>query len=153
MLRITLAALHLLALGLGMGAVLTRANTLREPVTGESLRRTFRADNLWGFAAFLWLATGVWRLLGGLEKAREYYTMNSIFILKMALFVLILILEAWPMIMLIKWRREVRMGHSPGVFASVSTAKRIAMLSHLQALVLVLMIFAAVTMARGYGLS
>jgi uncharacterized membrane protein len=57
------------------------------------------------------------------------------------------------MITLIKWRREVRMGHSPGVFASVSAAKRIAMLSHTQALVLVLMIFAAVAMARGYGLN
>ena len=36
--------------------------------------------------------------------------MNHIFLLKMALFVLILALEAWPMIMLIKWRREAAKG-------------------------------------------
>jgi putative membrane protein len=152
MLRITMAALHLLALGLGMGAVLTRGNTLREPLTGESLRRTFRADTLWAFAALLWVVTGVWRMVAGLEKPREYYTMNSVFMLKMGLFVLLLALEVWPIITLMKWRREIRMGHSPGVFGSVSIAKRIAMLSHIEALVLVVMIFAAVTMARGYGL-
>lgn len=153
MLRITMAALHLLALGLGMGAVLTRGNTLREPLTNESLRRTFRADNLWGFAALLWLVTGLWRVLGGLEKAREYYMMNAVFGLKMALFALLLMLEVWPIVVLMKWRRQIRMGHSPGVFASVATAKRVAMLSHIEALLLVLMIFAAVTMARGYGLN
>ncbi len=33
MLRVALAALHLIALGLGLGAVLTRGNALREPVS------------------------------------------------------------------------------------------------------------------------
>ena len=151
MLRIILAGLHLLALGLGMGAVITRGNVMREPVTADSLRRTFRADNLWGAAAGLWLVTGLWRMLGGIEKPRAYYAINEIFMLKMVLFVLVLALELWPMIMLIKWRREMRMGHGLTTFATVPKTKRIAMLSHIEALVLVLMIFAAVAMARGYG--
>jgi putative membrane protein len=153
MFRLLMAGLHLLALGLGMGAVLTRGNTLREPLTLDSLRRTFRADTLWAVAALLWVVTGLWRMLGGLEKAREYYEMNHIFMLKMGLFVLLLALEAWPMITLIRWRREVRRGQSPAMFAPVSKARRIATLSHVQALILVLMIFAAVSMARGYGLN
>jgi putative membrane protein len=153
MFRLLMAGLHLLALGLGMGAVLTRGNTLREPLTPDSLRRAFSADNLWAVAAGLWIVTGVWRMAAGLEKAREYYEMNYIFMLKMGLFVLVLALEVWPMITLIKWRREVRGGQSPASFAPVSKARRIAMLSHLQALILVLMIFAAVSMARGYGLN
>jgi putative membrane protein len=152
MLRITLAALHLLALGLGMGAVLTRGNTLRETLTADSLRRTFRADNVWGYAAALWLGTGLWRMLGGMEKARQYYEMNYIFMLKMGLFILIFALEIWPMITLIRWRRQMRTGASLESFASVATARKIATLSHTQALILVLMIFAAVSMARGYGL-
>ena len=152
MLRIALAAFHLIALGLGMGAVLRRGTSLREPISAESLQRAFSADTLWGIAAALWLVTGVWRMAGGLEKAREYYEMNHIFWTKMALFVVILLLEIGPMITLIKWRRELRAGHNPAVFAPVAKARRIATISHVQALVLVLMVFAAVTMARGYGL-
>ena len=68
MLRVVLAALHLIALGLGLGAVLTRGNALREPVSSGSLRRALRADTLWGVAAGLWLATGLWRLFGATEK-------------------------------------------------------------------------------------
>ena len=151
MLRIILAGLHLLALGLGMGAVITRGNVMREPVTADSLRRAFRADSLWGVAASLWLVTGLWRMIGGIEKPREYYEMNHIFWLKMALFVLVLLLEISPMITLVKWRREMGMGHSPNTFATVPKAKHIATLSHLEALVILIMIFAAVSMARGYG--
>ena len=153
MLRISLAAFHLLALGLGMGAVITRGNTLREALTADSLRRAFRADNLWALAAVLWVVTGLWRMIGGMEKAREYYEMNFIFMIKMGLFVLLLALEVWPMITLMKWRKALRKGASPASFAPLSTARRIAVLSHTEALVLVLMIFAAVSMARGYGLN
>jgi putative membrane protein len=152
MLRITLAAFHLIALGLGMGAVLRRGTTLREPLTTDSLRRAFSADSLWGGAAALWVVTGVWRMAAGIEKPREYYEMNYVFIVKMVLFVLILLLEIMPIVTLTKWRRELRAGHDPGVFAQVFKAKRIGIMSHVQALLLVLMVFAAVTMARGYGL-
>jgi putative membrane protein len=152
MLRITLAAFHLIALGLGMGAVLRRGSSLREPLTADSLRRAFSADSLWGIAAALWLVTGVWRMAAGIEKPREYYEMNYVFIAKMVLFVAIFALEIMPMLTLRKWRKEVRAGTDPGMFAPVLKAHRIAMISHVQALLVVLMVFAAVTMARGYGL-
>src|SRR6185436_9560172 len=100
----------------------------------------------------LWLGTGLWRMIGGLEKAREYYEVNYIFVLKMGLFVLIFALEVWPMIILIRWRKHLRAGASVDAFASVPIARKIATISHVQALVLVLMILAAVSMARGYGL-
>jgi putative membrane protein len=152
MLRVIVASFHLLALGLGLGAVLTRGNTLREVITASSLSRTFRADNLWGAATFLWLATGLWRLLGGLEKATAYYIANYIFLTKMALFALIFALEVWPMLTLIRWRSALRRGENPATFASPATARQIATISHIEALVVVLMIFAAAAMARGYGL-
>lgn len=63
-----LAALHLLALGIGLGAVWARGQNLRSALTPEDLRRAFRADNLWGLAAVLWISTGLWRLLAGVEK-------------------------------------------------------------------------------------
>jgi putative membrane protein len=91
-------------------------------------------------------------MIGGLEKAREYYEMNYIFMLKMGLLVLLFALEAWPIIVLVRWRKHLRAGADPGTFASPATARKVATISHVQALILVLMIFAAVSMARGYGL-
>jgi len=152
MLRVLLAAFHLIALGLGMGAVITRGNALREPVSPGSLQRAFRADTLWGIAAALWIATGLWRLLGQTEKTTDYYTHNSFFIAKMCLFALIFVLEIQPMLTLIKWRRALRSSARTADIVSPAAARRIAMVSHLQALLLVLMVFAATAMARGFGI-
>src|SRR5919206_2160505 len=97
MLRLTLAWLHLLALGVGLGAVWARARSLRGPLDAAALRRAFVADAWWGVAAGLWLATGLWRLLAGTEKATGYYLTNHVFFAKMGMFVLVLLLEVWPM--------------------------------------------------------
>src|SRR5262245_37223961 len=110
MLRITLAAFHLIALGLGLGAVLRRGSTLRETLTADSLQRAISADSLWGIAAALWLVTGIWRMAAGIEKPREYYEMNYVFIAKMMLFITIFALEIMPIITFTKWRRELRAG-------------------------------------------
>lgn len=144
MLRVIVASFHLIALGLGLGAVLTRGNVLREPISASSLKRAFRADTLWGIAAILWIATGLWRLFGGLEKGVPYYLANSFFHAKMTFFILILLIEIWPAITLVRWRK--------GSAATPEAAKRIAMLSHIQALLVVLMVFAAAAMARGLGM-
>lgn len=151
MLRVLIASFHLLALGLGLYAVLTRGTVLRAEVSSDSLRRAFRADNLWAAAAFLWLATGLWRVFGALEKPTAYYLNNDIFLIKMMLFVLMFVLEVWPMRTLMRWRAALRRGEDPAVFASRAAATRVATISHAEALVVVLMIFAATAMARGYG--
>jgi putative membrane protein len=152
MLRVIVAGFHLLALGLGFYAVLTRGNVLREPITAQSLHRAFLSDNIWGFAAALWIATGLWRLLA-LEKGVEYYLSNHFFLAKMTLFVLIFALEVWPMITLIRWRISERRGLPLQEFATVRIARRIATISHVEALIVVLMVFFAAAMARGYGMA
>lgn len=152
MLQVTLAALHLVALGLGFGAVLHRGTALREVPDARSVRRVFRADTLWGIAAVLWVATGAWRYLPAVEKSPIYYNANDFFLAKMALFGLIVALEVWPMTTLLRWRLAIRRGGSPAVVAVPGTARVIATISHVQALLLVLMVFTAVAMARGYDM-
>jgi putative membrane protein len=152
MLRIILAGIHLLALGLGLGAVLARGTALREKATGDALHRAFRMDTLWGIAAALWLATGLWRLLAGVEKPTSYYTGNHLFMLKMGLFVLVVALEVGPALTLVRWRSALRRGGDPAVVAPRPAAQRIAMISHVEALLVVVMIFVAVAMARGFGM-
>lgn len=148
MLRLALAWLHLVALAIGFGAVYSRGRALAEhPLTLHDVRRAFIADSWWGIAAILWLVTGLWRLLGGTEKSPSYYQHNSIFLIKMVLFVAILGLEIWPMITLIKWRRAAREGWQP----DEQMAAKIKTISFLEATILLLIVLAATAVARGYG--
>ena len=153
MLRLALAGLHLIALGLGLGAVLSRGAALREVLAPGSLRRAFRADMIWGIAFGLWLVTGLWRLFGETEKTILYYMVNHVFFAKMGLLLLILALEIWPMITLIRWRGALRRGDAPETVVDVAAARRIAIISHIEATIVVVIVFAAVAMARGYGSS
>jgi putative membrane protein len=146
-LRWFLAAFHLLALGIGLGAVWIRGRALKSPLTPTDLRRVFLADTVWGLAALLWLSTGLWRLLGGVEKATEYYLNNHVFLTKMGLFLLILILEVRPMVILIRWRRRAAQGE----LADTRAAPLMARISFVQAGLVALMVFAAAAMARGIG--
>lgn len=63
----------------------------------------------------------------------------------MTLFVLILLLEIAPMVALIKWR--IALGR--GVAVDTGRATLFARISHIEALLLVLMVVAATGMARG----
>jgi putative membrane protein len=144
-LRWLLASFHLLALGVGLGAVWLRGRGLRGPLDGAGLRRIFLADSAWGLAALLWISTGLWRLLGATEKPTGYYLHNHIFMTKMALLLLILILELRPMMTLMRWRRLAARGEQP----NTELAAQLARISFGQAWIVVLMVFAATAMARG----
>ena len=147
MTRLVLAALHLVALGIGLGAVWARSRALRGEVQLADVRRALVADTWWGVAAALWLATGLWRLFGGTEKPTEYYLSNHVFLLKMGLFVAVLILEIGAMKTLTAWRRQLARGGAP----PLDRARRISTISAIEAALVVGMVAAAVTMARGLG--
>ena len=149
MTRLLLAGLHLLGLGVGLGAVWARGRALTSRLDGPGFRSVFLADNFWALAAGLWIASGLWRLLAGLEKGTAYYFHNHVFLGKMALFAIILALEVWPMVTLIGWRRRVARGEQP----DTSAAPLIARISYAQAGIVIVMVFIAAAMARGYGAS
>jgi len=143
------AALHLLGLGIGLGAIWARGRALRSQLDAAGLRRVFYADTWWGIAAIIWIATGLTRAFGGLEKGSAYYLHNHVFWTKMLLLGVILILEIRPMVILIGWRRVAGRGGQP----DTSAAPRLATVSYLQAVLVLLMILAATAMARGYGVA
>ncbi len=106
----------------------------------------FVADNLWGLAALLWIATGLLRAFAGLEKGTSYYLHDRVFYIKMSLLVVILLLEIWPMTTLIRWRIGVRRGAT----LDLGVASALARVSRIQAGLVVLMVFAATALARGF---
>src|SRR4030095_10077323 len=83
-----LATVHILTFGIGFYGIWSRANALKKLKDTSGLREVFKADNIWGLAALLWIATGLWRAFGGLEKGSHYYLHSNNFFLKMCLFFL-----------------------------------------------------------------
>ncbi|WP_282381872.1 MULTISPECIES: DUF2214 family protein [unclassified Pseudomonas] len=141
-----LAAIHLFAFALAFWAVLTRGTAFSQLSAGTGeLKRVLLADNLWGLSALTLLITGAMRAFGGYEKGSDYYLHQPLFHLKMTLLVLILLIELAPMITLIKWR----IASSRGVALDSGRAKLYARISHVEALLLILMVVAATGMARG----
>lgn len=142
-----IATLHILTFGIGFYGIWCRANALKKLKDVSGLDDVFKADNFWGLAALLWITTGLWRAFGGLEKGSDYYLHSTAFITKMALFVLVFIIELKPMIILIKWRNQQRK-HQPIDFSS---ARQLALLSHIELGLITIIVCLATAMARGIG--
>jgi putative membrane protein len=145
LIRWLVASVHLVALGLGLGSIWARGRALRSIAGPGALKRVFFADSLWGIAALLWIATGLARAFGGLEKGTSYYLTQPMFHIKMGLLIVILMLEVWPMVTLIRWRVQNAKGQTP----DVARAGAFATISYVQAVLVILMVFAATAMARG----
>jgi putative membrane protein len=142
------SALHLLALAIGLPAVFLRGRALAGPLDAPGLRQLFAADTWWGVAALLWIATGLARAFGGLEKGTQFYLNSPLFWVKMALLGTIILLEIWPMTTFIGWRRIVRAGGTP----DTRPARPLWIVNHIEMVLGILMVFVASFMARGLGL-
>ena len=140
------SALHLFALALGLPSVFLRGRALKRPLDREGFARLFAADNVWGIAALLWLITGLLRAFGGLEKGGAFYLASRLFWLKLALFALVLALEVWPMTTFIRWRIQRRRRERP----DTSSARSLYVLTHMELALVVVIVFVAAFMARGF---
>jgi len=148
--RAVLSALHVLALALGLGAVVARGQRLRDlsrtPEDDRALRRLFGADSLWGLAAVLWIVTGLGRVFGRLEKEPDFYLRNGFFWVKMGLFALVLALEIRPMVTLLRWRAAKS---KAGVLVREANIAALIALNNAEIAVVLLIPFVAALMARG----
>jgi putative membrane protein len=142
------AALHLLALAIGLPSVFLRGRALKGRLDHDDLRRLFAADTGWGVAAGLWLVTGLLRAFAGLEKGTAFYLGSWLFLAKMGLFLVIVALEIRPMVTFIRWRAIVRGGGMP----DTSAVPALFIVNHVQLALVVVMVFVASFMARGFGL-
>ena len=139
-----LSAIHMLTLAIGFAAIFARGRALAGPLDDAGWRRLFAADNVWGIAAFLWIASGLGRVfLGGREPA--FYAHNGFFWTKMSLFALVFALEMTPMITFVRVR-VARRRAAPLPRFSVDTYRRI---NDAEVALVVIIVFAAAFMARG----
>ena len=139
------AALHYLALAIGLPAVFLCGRALKGTLDDAGFRRLFAADTAWGVAAALWVVTGLLRAFGGLEKGSAYYLQSHLFYVKMGLFLAIVALEIRPMLTLMRWRQARRRGSR----VDTSQAPALFQVNHIQLGLAVVMVFVASAMARG----
>ena len=141
------ASLHYLALAIGLPAVMLRGRALKGPFDDAGFRRLFTADTMWGVAAALWVATGILRAFGGLEKGSAFYLQSRLFYLKMACFLAVVALEIWPMLTFLAWRAARRRGER----VDTNRARVLFQVNHVQSALVIVMVFVASAMARGLG--
>ncbi|HEY1305161.1 MAG TPA: DUF2214 family protein [Vicinamibacterales bacterium] len=138
-----LSSAHLLTLALGLGAIVIRGRALAGPLDEAGWRRLLIADNAWGIAAVLWIATGLLRVFfGGREPA--FYWRNGFFWVKLALFGLVFALEIAPMMTFIRVRSARTRGVAVPRFP-VETYRRI---NSIEIGLIIAIVVAASLMAR-----
>lgn len=139
-----LSAVHILTLALGAGAIFARARALSRPLDEEGWKRLLAADNAWGIAALLWIASGLLRVFfGGREP--DFYWRNGFFWLKMGLFALVFVLEIAPMTTFIR----VRIARGKGAPIPPLSADAYMRISAAELMLVVTIVFVAAFMARG----
>jgi putative membrane protein len=139
-----LSAIHLLTLALGAGGIYLRGRALSRPLDEAGWDRLLAADNAWGIAAMLWIASGLGRVFFG-GKEPGFYWRNGFFWVKMALFGLVFVLELGPMMTFIRVRSARRRQTSPPSFP-IDRYRRI---NSLELGLVVTIVFVAALMARG----
>ena len=139
-----LSAIHVLTLAVGLGAVYLRGRALRRTLDAAGWRRLLAADNLWGLAAALWIASGVARVFFG-GKETSFYWRNGFFWLKLGLFGIVFVLELRPMMTFISVRSALRNGFPLPAFP----LRHYQRINTAEIVLVVAIVFVATFMARG----
>ena len=139
-----LSAIHALTLALGLGAVFVRGRALARPLDAAGWQQLLAADNVWGMAAGLWIASGLGRVFFG-GKEPSFYWNNGFFWVKLVLFGFVFALELTPMMTFIRVRSARRRGTALPRF-SVEAYRRI---NSAELVLVVTIVFVAAFMARG----
>ncbi len=117
MLSALVSSLHLLALAIGLPAVFLRGRALKGPLDADGLR------------------------------GADFYLHSPLFWTKMALFLVVLLLEIRPMITFIRWR--IKLGRGEAI--DTSAARTLYTINHIELAIVVVMVFVASLMAHGVG--
>lgn len=135
--------MHVLGLGIGLGAIFARGRALR----AVNVPAVLYADNWWGIAAILWWTTGPIRAFTMLEKGSSFYLSQPMFHLKLGLFVVAGLLELWPMVTFIRWR----IAQAKGLPIDTSRVPLFYRINQIETVIIVAIPFLAAMMARGVG--
>ena len=139
-----LSAVHMLTLAVGFSAIFLRGRALTRPLDDRGWRELLAADNAWGIAAGLWIASGLARVFYG-GKEPSFYWRNGFFWVKLGLFALVFALEVAPMTTFIR----VRIAQKRGLPLPRFSVETYARINRIELALLVAIVIVAAFMARG----
>jgi len=143
-----MAFLHHLAAFTVVAALAVEVAMFKPPLTIPQARRLQRTDMIFGIAATAVLIIGLLRVIY-FEKGPQYYWHNAFFLVKFAAFVVAALISIYPTVVFLSWNRALKADKPPEITLERTGSVRMCLMLELAALVLIL--FGAAFMARGFG--
>lgn len=143
-----MAFLHHLAAFTVVGSLGAEVVLFKPPLTVVQARRLQRADIVFGIAATVVLIVGLLRVFF-FEKGPGYYFSDAFFVTKLTAFVVAGLISIYPTVMFLSWSKALKQGIAPDISAEKVRRARMCLMWELTAIVVIL--FCAPLMARGFG--
>ena len=143
-----MAFLHHLAAFTVVAALAVEVALFKPPVSVVAARRLQRTDLIFGVAATVVLVVGLLRVTY-FEKGPHYYWHDAYFLLKFAAFVVAALISIYPTVTFLSWKGALKDNTPPQIPAERVRTVRMCLMVELAALVLI--VFGAAFMARGFG--
>lgn len=143
-----MAFLHHLAAFTVVGALVAEVGLFKPPLTAIQARRLQRTDSIFGIAAGVVLVVGLLRVFY-FEKGAAYYFADGFFLVKLAAFVIAALISIYPTVLFLSWSKALKQGVAPDLSPTQALRVRMCLMWELTAIVVIL--FCAPFMARGFG--
>jgi putative membrane protein len=142
--EILLRYLHFISIFAIVGSLVSEHLLLKKELTRKEIKRIATIDGVYGMGALTLLGVGLTLWFGEYGKPAEFYSLNFIFHIKIALFAAIGILSIYPTVFFIRNGK----GNQDEI---VQIPKTIFMLIRLELLLLLIIPLLAGLMAKGVG--
>jgi putative membrane protein len=143
-----MAFLHHLCAFTVVGALVAEVVLFKPPLTVVQARRLQRTDSIFGISAGGLLVVGLLRVIF-FEKGAGYYFSDAFFLTKFVAFVAAGLISIYPTVLFLSWRKALQQGLVPEMSATQVRRARLCLMLEMTAIVVIL--FCAPLMARGFG--
>jgi putative membrane protein len=143
-----MAFLHHLSAFTVVGALVAEVALFKPPLTIAQARRLQRTDSIFGISAGVLLVVGLLRVIY-FEKGAGYYFSDAFFLTKFIAFVAAGVISIYPTVLFLSWSKALKQGVTPEIPATQIRRARLCLMLELTAIVVIL--FCAPFMARGFG--
>jgi putative membrane protein len=143
-----MATLHHIAAFAVAATLVYEFVAFRKNLTVEEARRILRVDSAYGISAGLLIVVGLLRVFY-FEKGSAFYLNNTMYWIKMGLFLLAGLISIYPTIRFLKWMPALKENKAPEI--ADDEFKKIRLFVHLELACILLILFVAPMMARGIG--
>ncbi|MBX3038476.1 MAG: DUF2214 family protein [Anaerolineales bacterium] len=143
-----MATLHHIAAFAVTATLVYEFVAFRKNLTVHEARRILQVDSAYGISAGILIIVGLLRVFY-FEKGSAFYLNNTMYWIKMGLFILAGLISIYPTIRFIKWRTNLKEDKAPEF--SDDEYKKIRLSIHLELVCILLILLVAPMMARGIG--